>query len=119
MIGLELIKSTYDGCLRFDEISWPASYRTLDRRTWSHDNYTKGSSFCSVELSLHTTGITGGLWELTKIIFRSIILIGMSWNYFIPSKGVSMILWWRSRYVPLPDRIESEASHIKGAHPDQ
>ena len=53
-------------------------------------------------------GITGRLWELIRIIFGSTILVGLSQNYSDPSKRVLMILWWRSQYVLLPDRIESE-----------
>ena len=63
--------------------------------------------------------ITDGLWELTRVIFGSMILVGLSWNYSSPSKGVSMILWWKLWYVSLPDRIEPIGSYIKGAWPDQ
>ena len=36
-----------------------------------------------------------------------------NWNCSNPSKEVSMILWWRSQYISLPDGMEPVGSHIK------
>ena len=57
--------------------------------------------------------ITSGLWELTKIMIDQWFLMSVSWNYFNPLKEVSMILWWRSWYISLLNKIEPMELHNK------
>ena len=86
---------------------------TRDRRT-EHTITAPWDSF-SVLMDCYyiLLDITSRLWELTKIMMDRWFLMSVSWNCSNLLKEVSMILWWRSSYILLSDRIKPIGSHNK------
>ena len=111
---LKLNKSYIWQIMRFDEFFIIFVLSELTIEELNHTVTTsRGSSFYSVELPLHTARRHWWIVGPTRIILMVNNFWLVSWNCFNSLKEISIIFWWRSKCFLLLDIIEPMGSHIK------